>query len=146
MKLAYVLLAAAGGAMLPLQALINARLGAGVGGPAWAATISFLVGTLGLAAFLAITRQPLPLATTAAALPWWVWTGGLLGAMYVAFVITAVPALGATAMVAFVILGQLTASTVLDHFGILSAVRPISALRLAGVAMLFLGAVLVVRH
>ena len=32
MKLAYVLLAAAGGAMLPLQALINARLGAGVGG------------------------------------------------------------------------------------------------------------------
>lgn len=146
MKIGYILLAAAGGAMLPLQALINARLGTGVGGPAWAATISFLVGTLGLAVFLIVTRQPLPAAGAAAAMPWWVWTGGLLGAMYVAFVITAVPVLGATAMVAFVILGQLTASTLLDHYGILSQIRPISVVRLTGVAMLFVGALLVVRH
>ena len=146
MKSVFVLLAAAGGAILPLQALINARLGAATGGPAWAAAISFLVGTIGLALFLVVTRQPLPALASAAALPWWAWTGGLLGALYVAFVIVAVPALGATAMVAFVILGQLTAAALLDHFGVLGAQGALSPHRIVGIVLLIAGAVLVLRN
>jgi len=146
MKSVYVMLAAAGGAILPLQALINARLGSATGGSAWAAAISFLVGTVGLALFLLLTRQPLPVLASAATLPWWAWTGGLLGAMYVAFVITAVPVLGATAMVAFVILGQLTAAALLDHFGILGAHGVLSPHRIAGIGLLAGGAALVLRQ
>jgi len=146
MKSLYVLLAAAGGAVLPLQALINARLGAATGGPAWAAAISFLVGTAGLGLFLALTMQPLPALAATAALPWWAWTGGLLGAVYVAFVIAAVPALGATAMVAFVIVGQLTAAALLDHFGILGAQGALSPQRLLGIGLLVAGAMLVLRQ
>ena len=41
MKLLLVAFAALGGAILPLQALINARLGSVMNGPVWAATISF---------------------------------------------------------------------------------------------------------
>ena len=81
-----------------------------------------------------------------AGLPWWVWTGGVLGAIYVSSVIIAVPALGATALVAFVILGQLLAATLLDHYGVLGVVRTINPARAMGVLLLVVGAMLVVRH
>ena len=56
----YAALAFAAGAVLPLQALINARLGARLGGPLWAATVSFAVGTLALLFFQLLTRAPAP--------------------------------------------------------------------------------------
>ena len=42
-----IALAALGGAVLPLQVLINARLGQGLGNASWATAVSFVVGTLG---------------------------------------------------------------------------------------------------
>ena len=129
MKMLLAALAALGGAALPLQALINARLGAGMNGPAVAATISFAVGTVGLVAYLLAARIPFPTALQAAAVPVWAWTGGLLGAFYVVAATTAVPTLGAAAMLSLVILGQMTASLLLDHFGVLSTGMPITAAR-----------------
>jgi transporter family-2 protein len=141
----YLLMAALGGAVLPLQALINARLGSVLGGPVWAATVSFVVGSLGLAAFQLLRSAPLP-ATSALTAPWWVWTGGLLGAYYVAAAVITVPTLGAANLMTLLILGQLTASTVLDQFGVLSdQVRPFSLQRGVGMLLLFAGALLVVR-
>ena len=66
----FILLALIGGAILPLQALINARLGAGLGGPIWAAMLSFLIGTITLVAFLLALRAPMPGLHATAALPW----------------------------------------------------------------------------
>ena len=43
---AAMVVAALIGAVLPLQGLINARLGTQIGGPVSAAFVSFLVGTL----------------------------------------------------------------------------------------------------
>ena len=141
----YLLMAAVGGAVLPLQALINARLGAAVGGPVWAATISFLVGSCSLAVFQLLRGVPLP-GASALTSPWWLWVGGFLGAYYVAVATFTVPKLGAAALVALVILGQLLASVLLDHFGVISdQIRPITWQRGLGVAMLFGGATLVVR-
>ena len=145
-KSGFILLALLGGAILPLQALINARLGAGFGGPIWAAMLSFLVGTIALVALLLAMRTPMPGLHATAGLPWWVWTGGVLGAVYVSSVIIAVPALGATALAAFVILGQLLAATLLDHYGVLGAVREINPARATGVFLLIMGAILVVRN
>ena len=140
-----LLMAAVGGAVLPLQALINARLGIAVGGPVWAATISFFVGSCGLAVFQLI-RGASPPGAAALSSPWWLWVGGLLGAYYVAAATFTVPKLGAAALVTLVILGQLVASVLLDHYGVLSeTMRPISWQRGFGVALLFAGAILVVR-
>ena len=141
----YLLMAAVGGAVLPLQALINARLGGALGGPIWAATVSFLVGSFGLVT-VQVLRGGSFSASSAFAAPWWVWTGGLLGAYYVVASIFTVPKLGAATLMTLLILGQLTASVVLDHFGVLSdQIRPFSWQRGLGVAMLFAGALLVVR-
>jgi len=145
MYLVYLLMAAVGGAVLPLQALINSRLGGAVGGPVWAATISFVVGSMGLLAYQLLRGASLPPASALAA-PWWAWVGGLLGAYYVAAAVFTVPKLGAVALMTLLILGQLTASVVLDHFGVISEqVRPFTWQRGLGIGLLFTGALLVVR-
>ena len=140
----FIAFALLGGAVLPLQALINARLGGAMNGAVWAATISFAVGTIGLLAFQLAKRTPIPNAEQAAAVPAWAWAGGLLGAFYVVAATTTVPRLGAAAMISLVVLGQMAASLLLDHFGVLSGVQPISPVRVVGTLMLLGGVVLIV--
>ena len=106
----YTFLAFIAGAALSLQALVNARLSAGIGGAIWAAAISFFVGGAGLLAVQLATRATWPSMERIAAIPYWVWLGGFLGALYVASVITSVPRLGNTTVFAWVIFGQLAAS------------------------------------
>jgi len=141
----FLFMALLGGAVLPLQALINARLGTIVGGPVWAATISFFVGSCGLFLFQLFRGAPVPSASALSS-PWWLWVGGLLGAYYVAAATFTVPKLGAATLVTLLIAGQLLVSLWLDHYGVLAeTVRPITWQRGLGVALLFVGATLVVR-
>ncbi len=130
------------GAMLPLQGLVNARLGAQVGGPVVAAFVSFLVGTLLLGAYLLVTRTPLA-AVPAARFPAWIWTGGIFGAVYVACFTLLMPRLGAASLICLAILGQVTASLVFDHFGILQAPRKADPVRIFGAILMIVGVVLV---
>lgn len=139
-------LAALGGMLLPIQFLINARLAQGFGNALWATTVSFVVGTLGLLAWIAATRQ-LGAAnwSGALALPWWAWVGGLLGAVYVSLTIVTVPVVGPTVLVLLLILGQMIAGTALDHFGIMTPADPVSLQKLLGLLLVFAGTWLVVK-
>ncbi|MBS0200218.1 MAG: DMT family transporter [Proteobacteria bacterium] len=131
------------GAMLPLQGLVNARLGSQIGGPIIAAFVSFLVGTIALGAYLALARQRIGFAD-AMHMPAWVWLGGLLGAFYVAVVTLLIPRLGPATMMCLVIFGQVTAALLLDKFGVLqSAPRTVDAVRIIGAALVLAGVVLV---
>lgn len=140
-----IVMAVIGGAILPLQVLINSRLAVGLGNALWATTVSFVVGMLGLLAWLMITRQTSADWSQAAHMPWWVWVGGLMGAAYVTITIVTVPMLGATALVLLLILGQMIAGTLLDHFGILTQAQPVNLAKVAGLILVFIGTVLVVR-
>ena len=131
------------GAVLPLQGLINARLGGQVGGPVSAAFVSFLVGTLMLGLYLLATRTPVTLQGSMR-LPAWVWAGGVFGAIYVACFTLLLPRVGAAAMICLAVLGQVTASLLLDHFGVLQAPRTVDGVRLLGALLVLAGVVLVV--
>ncbi|HTL13999.1 MAG TPA: DMT family transporter [Thermomonas sp.] len=131
------------GALLPLQGLVNARLGVHVGGPVAAAFVSFLVGTAMLGLYLLATRTPVTLQG-GARLPAWIWAGGAIGAVYVACFTLLIPRIGAAGMVCLAVLGQVTASLLLDRFGVLQAPRPVDALRIAGALLVVAGVVLVV--
>ncbi len=131
------------GAVLPLQGLINARLGTHIGGPIAAAFVSFLVGTAMLGAYLLATRTPI-LLQGSLKLPAWVWAGGAFGAIYVACFTLLVPRIGAAGMICLAVLGQVTASLLLDQFGILQAPKPVDAVRIAGALLVMAGVVLVV--
>ena len=131
------------GAILPLQGLVNARLGMHVGGPVVAAFVSFLVGTLMLGLYLLATRTPIALQGSLK-LPAWIWAGGAFGAIYVACFTLLVPRIGAAGMICLAVLGQVTASLLLDQFGILQAPKPVDWMRLLGALLVLVGVLLVV--
>lgn len=56
----FLLLAVLAGAMLPVQTGVNVQLRGLLGQPLAAALVSFLVGTLGLVAVVALLRVPVP--------------------------------------------------------------------------------------
>lgn len=147
-KIGWIVLALAAGAVLPVQGAINALLRADLGAPFTVGAISFLVATLSMGGMLALStaflNSPVPDISALAQVPWWGWLGGLAGAIYVTTVFTAMPAIGAAAVVGFTVAGQQVASVFVDRYGWLRLPqRPVSALRLAGVAALLVGVAII---
>lgn len=142
MAIAAVILA---GGATALQAPTNARLAGALASPVNAALVSFAVGTLALA-LLAATLHVRPDVEAARSLPWYSWIGGLYGAVFVVVAAWAVPRLGVAMTISLMVAGQLLASLVLDHFGAFGVPRqPINLGRIAGVALVISGVVLVRR-
>ncbi len=131
------------GALMPLQAGINARLRLTLGSPLQAAFISFVVGTaaLGLIVLLFPSRLPKDIL---AQTPWWAWTGGIFGVVFISTSMVLAPRVGALVLVSLLVTGQLLAALILDHFGLLAFSKvPITAVRVLGVGFLLLGVLLV---
>lgn len=140
-----VLLTAACGGLIALQAPINSQLGRRVG-TFQAALVSFAVGTLLLAVIAGLASGGLGRIGEARHVAWYYLIGGLLGAAYVTSVLVTVRTLGAGGVTAATIAGQLTAAVIVDQLGILGLPRhPVTAARLVGVALLAAGAYLIVR-
>jgi bacterial/archaeal transporter family-2 protein len=140
-----VVLTAAVGGLIALQAPVNSLLGQRVGTVA-ASVVSFALGTIALAG-IAVLSGGLGKLGEVRSVPWYYLVGGLLGAAYVTCVLVTVRSLGAGGVTAATIAGQLTMSLVVDQLGILGvAQKPITASRAAGVALLVVGTFLVVRE
>ena len=138
------LFALAAGICIPTQAGINTQLSLWTRSPVLAATISFLIGSLVLLGYALAVRLPLPAWRSAVEQPWWLWSGGILGAFFVAVTIYLAPRLGATNMLAWVLAGQMLAALALDHFGALGyPLHPLSLGRAVGVLLLIAGAFMV---
>ncbi|GFK93623.1 hypothetical protein NNJEOMEG_01457 [Fundidesulfovibrio magnetotacticus] len=140
-KLPLLVLAVAAGALIPVQAGVNVLLRGRLSDPAQAAFVSFLVGTLCLLGWCLAQRLTWPSPGDLARTPPWLWIGGALGAFFVATTIYLGPRLGAATMTAFMLAGQLVASVLLDHHGLLGfPEHAASPARIAGVVLLGLGA------
>ena len=140
-----VVLTAGVGGLIALQAPINSMLGKAVG--TWqAAAVSFGVGTVLLVAIVLLAAGGFGDLGEARRLHWYYLTGGVLGAAYVTTVLVTVRPLGAGGVVAATIAGQLTASVVIDNFGLIGLEKqPISVTRVVGIALLAAGVFLIVR-
>ena len=142
----YVLFAITAGAGVAAQAVINGRLRFILGAPVWAATAQFVVGLAVLILFGVVSRQAVPAAADAARAPWWMWTGGLFGALFILMAVVATPVRGAALMLASSIVGQLGAALLIDHYGLFGAtVIRITPTRVMGVVLLGLGVILIRR-
>lgn len=131
---------------LTIQVGMNSQLRKVLQSANLAALISFTVGTAALILLILLLRTPVPERAAFAAVPWWAWMGGLLGAFYVASSTIVAVELGATTLLGLALLGQLTTALVIDHFGWLGLpVNPITWARVAGVALLGLGVWLISR-
>lgn len=139
----YLLLALATGAGVAVMTVFNSRLGLLLGGPFWAATVSFSVA-LGVVLLTAFgSRQPAPLVANLSAAPWWLWTGGAFSATFIVVSTWLAPRLGVALTLATILVGQLLAAVVVDHYGLFGGnVIRMSPVRLIGVAMLLAGIIL----
>ena len=133
------------GAILPVQAVLNTRLGKQTGGPFIGSLLSFLVGLICLfiinlfANYTALSNMKLLSVS-----PWYIWMGGLLGAIYVSCIIFVNQQQGVALTFALVVAGQIFISLLIDHFGLLgSIVRPVSIPKIIGAILIIAGLVLI---
>jgi bacterial/archaeal transporter family-2 protein len=139
-----VAVAAVVGGLVATQAPLNSQLGRTVGG-LHASVVALAVSFVALLALAAVTDGLGGIRRIGDAPLYVAIGGGLAGALYVGSIVFTVRALGATGLTAVTIAGQLVLAMVIDHFGWLGVERsPITAVKIAGVALLALGTWLVI--
>jgi transporter family-2 protein len=134
------------GPAVSMQFGVNSQLRTVAGGPVAASAVSFIVGTVTLVALTFVLNRGLPSFGDVSGAPWWIWTGGLLGAFYVFASIILTPRLGAATTVALILTGQVLGSIVIDHFGLFRvAAQDATPLRLLGALLIVAGVFFVQR-
>lgn len=132
------------GVVLPLTIKMNEVLGRSIGAVQASASVH-----LSGAVFLALCVLPFLGRDWVAGVgraPWWSFLGGVLGSMLVVLANRAVGSVGVAGFTAVSVAIQLIISAAMDHYGLLgSELRLMSPQRAVGIALLALGAVLVVR-
>jgi transporter family-2 protein len=142
--LALAVLAIVAGALISLQAPINAMAGQKLGHVVGGAALSFVVGTVFLLAVVLIGLRDQVNVSALGDMSPLLFLGGILGAFYVAMSIWLTPKLGVGAVISLGIAGQVLASLVLDHYGLLNlAVREVTVGRATGACMVVAGALMV---
>jgi transporter family-2 protein len=142
----YVLLLAAAlaGALLPIQAACNTKMGTHLQQPIHATVLSFLVGLITMLLIAIAMRQPAPAPVKILGAPWWAHVAGVLGATYVASSIILTPKLGVVALTGAVLAGQMIVAVALDHFGWLGLKQnPVTPMKGLGIALLIAGVLLI---
>ncbi|MBS7128710.1 DMT family transporter [Haemophilus parainfluenzae] len=139
----YLIIALAAGVALATQSAINTQLAKAMSGQAVIATfISFAVGTIVLF-FIAWVKTDLwGNLSTVPSQPWWKLIGGILGAVVVFTTVLLAPKLGITAMLFFIIVGQLITATTIDHFGLIGMpIREVNITKFIGLIIVAFGLV-----
>lgn len=139
-------MALAAGALLPFQAAANAASARALGHPLWGALTSLTVSALVVLITSLVLKTPAPTIGNAFHGPWWLWIGGVQGAVYVGGAAAVTPRLGAGGFLVCVVAGQILAAMLVDHFGLMGlATKPINLTRLAGVVLILGGVLLVLQ-
>jgi len=128
---------------IPILAVLNSQLGARIGAPVAAAVTLFLVALAVAVATLLLTGQAHGFARMAGQ-PWYLFMGGLFVAFYVLSVTWVAPRFGVGNAVFCVLLGQMFAAALIDHFGLFGAqVYPITLSRALGIGTMMAGLALI---
>lgn len=133
------------GAVLPVQAVLNTKLGKQTGGPLMGSLLSFLIGLICLLIINFLTNyHALTSLKPFSVTPWYIWLGGLLGAAYVTCIIFVNQQQGVALTFALVVTGQIFISLIIDHFGLFgSTIQPISLSKIVGALLIIAGLFLI---
>lgn len=124
---------------------IYGRLGLSLGSAVQASTISFFVATTVIAAVCIVSGK---LGRIRMAFkkgnPWWMWVGGLCGAIAVFGNSWMIPQIGAGAFFMALLLGQMLLSLLMEKYGWMESVKKqISYVQLAGIALMIAGVAMI---
>jgi transporter family-2 protein len=129
----------------PVQSGINAQLKNYIGSPIVAAAISFVIGTIILLLISLLSGGLSSMNRNFSQVPWWLWSGGLIGAFYVTANIVLIPRLGAAQTISLILAGQMIASILIDNYGLFNVpVHSLNIPRIIG-ALLIVGGVAIIQ-
>ena len=141
----FVLMAILIGTLMPVQAGLNAELTRFLKHPYLGAFISLSLGAMIVSAFV-ILNGGFGEIKRLGQVPIHLYLGGILGAIFVGSSLFFIPKMGATAMIAAFVTGQLIGSVIIDHYGLLGLTpNPVTLTRILGIILLFAGLFLVIR-
>jgi transporter family-2 protein len=136
-----VLLGCVAGAIVGVQRAMNGQINEHSHQSFTTSFLNFIMGTTFLVIFLAILAifssekiVPLPAG------PWWIYTGGVIGVVYIAFTSTIVQHLGVLTFTLFSVGGQLIGSLLIDLYSPTHGVH-VSIYLVTGIAMTYLGVI-----
>ena len=138
------LLALGAGISVATQQALNGALRSALGTPGVAALVSYAGGLLTMIVVVIALGEPAPSWSAMASTPWWAWTGGVLGGVFILLSIVLLPSLGSATLIALIVSGQMLAAIMLDHFGAFGLTQhPVNLSRLLGAALLVAGVILI---
>ncbi|MBD3610311.1 MAG: DMT family transporter [Gammaproteobacteria bacterium] len=141
--LVYASIMLVAGLGIPVMAALNAGLGEKLQSPALA-TMVLLLGALVIAVAYFYVIEGGPSIQFNANIPWYFYLGGLFFIFYILTITWVAPKFGIANAVAYVLLGQLIAMIIIDHFGLFHApVYTISLQRALGIILMIAGVFLV---
>jgi bacterial/archaeal transporter family-2 protein len=148
MTLLLGLLALVAGALIPVQAAANAALSKSLqGSVGYAALTLFAVAGATTIAAIALIPGSAPSWGQFRAAPAWSFIGGAIVAMYVLTITFLAPRLGVGAAISLIVTGQILAALLIDHYGLMRSLQfPLTTGRLAGAALMIVGAFLALRR
>ena len=134
-----LLLALIAGALVGVQRALNGQINEYSQNSYTTSLLNFITGTSFLSLFIIILivlgrveLQPLPAG------PWWIYTGGVIGVIYIAATSLIVQHLGVLTFTLFSVGGQLIASLLLDIYSPTQGVS-VSWYLVSGIAMTYIG-------
>ena len=134
-----LLLALIAGALVGVQRALNGQINEYSQNSYTTSLFNFITGTSFLTLFIIILiavgrveLQPLPIG------PWWIYTGGIIGVIYIAATSLIVQHLGVLTFTLFSVGGQLIASLLLDIYSPTQGVS-VSWYLVSGIAMTYIG-------
>ena len=134
-----LLLALIAGALVGVQRALNGQINEHSQNSYTTSLLNFITGTSFLTLFIIILiavgrveLQPLPIG------PWWIYTGGVIGVIYIAATSLIVQHLGVLTFTLFSVGGQLIASLLLDIYSPTQGVS-VSWYLVFGIAMTYIG-------
>jgi transporter family-2 protein len=137
-----VVFAVLAGAFVGVQRALNGQINEFSGESFATSLLNFITGTSFLALFVAllillgrIELQPLPTG------PWWIYTGGIIGVIYIAFTSLIVQHLGVLTFTLISVGGQLFGSLILDLYAPSEGIT-VSGYLITGIFMTYLGVII----
>ena len=143
MKIHLALLTLFIGVILSLHLSMNAQVGVMIKNPKMGNAIFWTIGGF-TAIVIGLTSWDAAVFTALKDVPFWLLTAGIMGAALVFGIAWVIPKLGAGPVFVLMIAGEVIASMVFSHFGVLgSPIERISWIKIVGVVLLIGGASIV---
>lgn len=134
-----VVLGCIAGAIVGVQRALNGQINEHSHQSFTTSFLNFIMGTIFLVIFLSmlIAVGPTSLVPLPAG-PWWIYTGGVIGVIYIAFTSTIVQHLGVLTFTLFSVGGQLVGSLIIDFYSPTEGVQ-VSVYLVTGIVMTYCG-------